>query len=175
MGLGNPGKGYDRTRHNLGFAILRAFAARHGFVFKRQAQVEGEMAHGMIGETKVYLLMPQTYMNLSGQSVQKCLNYYKLSPQDMIVVSDDVALPFGKYRKRDEGGAGGHNGLKSIESSVQTKSYPRLRVGIGDREQGDLSDFVLGKFTKEEEDKLPEILDEGVALLENWLGETNEK
>lgn len=171
VGLGNPGKQYESTRHNLGFIILRAFAEKHGLRFKRSSSVKGDLAGGIIDETPVQLLLPMTYMNLSGESVKKCADYYKIGAEHILVLSDDIYLPFGKLRFKEEGGTGGHNGLKSIEGCLKTAKYPRLKIGIGDKTDKDLSDHVLGQFSKEELNELPQIINEGIAVLEKWLGE----
>lgn len=120
------------------------------------------------------LFLPTTYMNLSGKAVKQCVDYYKINLADMLVVSDDINLPFRTLRLREEGGAGGHNGLKSIDSYLGTNKYPRLRVGIGDRESGDLTDHVLGEFKQEEKEELPLVIRSGIDLLEKWLGESKE-
>ena len=174
VGLGNPGKEYENTRHNMGFQVLRAFAERYNWTFKKQRDFKGEFAHGSCKEKKVILLLPTTYMNLSGQSVRKVFDFYKFSLEDVLVVTDDVALPFGTLRFRERGSAGGHNGLKSIESQLGTQEYSRLRIGIGDREHGLLEDYVLSCFTKDEKEKLPAVIDEAVAFLEKWLEQTKE-
>ncbi|MCH9613212.1 MAG: Peptidyl-tRNA hydrolase [Chlamydiia bacterium] len=174
VGLGNPGKQYEDTRHNLGSIILRAFAEKHSLRFKRSGPVKGDLAGGIIDDSSVQLLLPMTYMNLSGESVKKCADYYKIGPEHILVLSDDVNLPFGKLRFRDEGGTGGHNGLKSIEGCLKTSKYPRLKIGIGDRSHGDLSDHVLGQFSKEELNELPQVIDEGIAVLETWLGDNKQ-
>lgn len=171
VGLGNPGKQYESTRHNLGFIMLRAFAEKCGLKFKRSSTVKGELAGGLVKDQAVELLLPMTYMNLSGESVRKCADFYKISPEKILVLSDDIHLPFGKLRFRSEGGTGGHNGLKSIEGCLNTNKYARLKIGIGDRTDGELTDHVLGRFSKDELDELPQVLDQGIEILETWLGE----
>lgn len=131
VGLGNPGTKYEFTRHNLGFLAVKSFAFREGWAFKEDKKFSAQVAEGKIGDCKIALLMPTTYMNLSGKAVQPYLAYYGLSPQDLIVVTDDVYVEYGQMRFRTEGSAGGHNGLKSIEAHLGTQSYPRLRLGIG--------------------------------------------
>lgn len=175
VGLGNPGKEYELTRHNLGFLVLRAFAEKHGLKFRLSSRFNGEVAGGIVGDKPLTLFLPMTYMNLSGKAVRQCLDYYKVDLGHLIVVSDDINLPFGKLRLREEGGSGGHNGLKSIDTYLGTNQYPRLRMGVGDRESGDLTDHVLGEFKQEEKDELPLIIQSGIDLLKKWLGESNEK
>ncbi len=170
-GLGNPGSEYDETRHNIGFRALRAFAAKQGFVFRRALNGMGELAQGNIGETKVVLLLPMTYMNTSGNATRLFSDYFKLAPDKLLVVCDDIYLPFGKMRLREKGSAGGHNGLKSIESHLGTLEYSRLRLGIGEEFDGDLAEHVLSKFTEEEQKKLPEFLEGAVETIYHWITE----
>jgi len=169
VGLGNPGKSYERTRHNIGFEALDKLAVKNGFEFKKQQKFKALLAEGQIGDSSVKLLKPQTYMNLSGEAVALVCHYFQIDLSRLIIVTDDVAIPLGKLRIRINSGAGGHNGLKSVEECLQTNRYPRLRVGVGDKEQGDLSDHVLGRFSEEEEKLIPGVLDRVVQALEIWL------
>jgi PTH1 family peptidyl-tRNA hydrolase len=168
VGLGNPGRAYEGTRHNIGQRIVRTFADAKGVSLKETASVKGELGQGVFEETKVYFLQPLTYMNCSGEAVRLCLDYFEISPDEMMVVADDIALPFGKLRMRPQGSSGGHNGLKNIEIHVKTQEYPRLRIGVGDREHGELADYVLGRFGTDEMAKLPEIIEKAVKALELW-------
>jgi len=151
VGLGNPGAKYDRTRHNIGFEIIDALAKSYPDVSlaanKRFQGVTGEFRSG--GE-RVVLLKPTTFMNLSGQAVRAVLDWYKLEPSSVLVVYDDMDLPTGRLRIRLEGGAGGHNGMKSIISHLGTKAFPRLRIGIGSTAKDESGDavvsHVLGRF-----------------------------
>ena len=169
VGLGNPGKKYENTRHNFGFMIVRAFAEKRGWTFKKDRDLKGEVTSGSEGDVKIFLLLPTTYMNLSGQAVRKVIDFYKINPANLIVVSDDVALDFASFRFRDKGSAGGHNGLKDIESHLGTQEYQRLRIGIGDREHGLLEDYVLSAFNAEEQKLLPDVIEQGVEFLNKWL------
>ena len=169
VGLGNPGKKYDFTRHNFGQMVLYAFAEKHHFSFKKEREFKGEIAKGSWKEGKLFLLFPTTYMNLSGQAVRKIVDFYKISLEDVLIISDDAALPFGTHRFRSSGSAGGHNGLKSIEESLGTQDYQRLKLGVGEPLVGFLEDYVLRPFTKEEQEKLPEMITQGVTFLEEWL------
>lgn len=164
VGLGNPGKAYEGTRHNIGFSIVRKLGQKLGVVFHRGRQA-GEIAQAHLEGKKVILLLPMTFMNSSGESVRVCVDYFGIALQQMIVVCDDIALPLGAMRLRKEGGAGGHNGLKSIQSHL-SQQYPRLRVGVGDRYEGDLADHVLGSFAQEEQSLLPQIEQRAVEGLE---------
>ena len=166
VGLGNPGKKYESTRHNMGQMVLSAFADKHLLPFKRESMLKGEVAKGTVKEGKVFLLFPTTYMNLSGQAVRKTMDFFKLSREEILIISDDVALPFGTLRFRDKGSAGGHNGLKDIEEKLGTQDYQRLRLGVGEPAVGYLEDHVLAPFTKEEQEKIPEILTQAVTFIE---------
>ena len=149
IGLGNPEKKYDKTRHNIGFDVIDELASQMGVQVntKRHKALCGV---GQIGSEKVILVKPQTYMNLSGESVRAVMDFYKLDPtKDIIVIADDISLPTGKIRIRAKGSAGGHNGLKSIIAHAGTGQFTRIKVGVG-ANQGDLVKHVLGKFSKGE-------------------------
>jgi len=151
VGLGNPGKQYDMTRHNIGFHVIDYIADQ------KSVKVNKLKFKALYGETvidgeKVLLVKPQTYMNLSGESVREFCSFYKIAPENVIVINDDVSLPPGKIRIRQKGSAGGHNGLKSIIYQLNSDNFPRVKIGVGSpsHEGYDLADFVLGRFTKEE-------------------------
>ncbi len=169
VGLGNPGQAYERTRHNCGFLVVQAIASKRGWTWKRFPDLQGELAQGMIEGRKVFLLKPQTFMNLSGEAVRRCVEYYKVPLESLMVVSDDVALPLGTLRVRFKGSAGGHNGLKSVEASLGTEEYPRLRVGIGENRPQELEDYVLGCFSEEEKKQIKEGIVQTVDILELWI------
>lgn len=168
VGLGNPGKSYELTRHNVGFEVVKALAKKKGWSFHRDAKIEGEIAQGSVGEQKWFLLLPETYMNSSGEAVRRCVEYFKVPLEEILVVCDDIALPFGTLRLREKGSAGGHNGLRSIEEHLGSQHYARLRIGVGDRMEGDLADHVLGKFLAEEQEKLPTLIADASASVEKW-------
>jgi len=172
VGLGNPGKTYDDTRHNIGFKVVKALAEKHKISFRSSLfRMKGSVGEGIVSEKKAQLLLPLTFMNESGRAVRKAVDYYQLPLGHLIVVVDDVDLPFGTLRLREKGSSGGHKGLKSIEAHLGTQDYTRLKVGVGGREKGDLADYVLGKFTKEEQSALSEIIDRAVMALELWIAE----
>lgn len=149
IGLGNPDKKYEKTRHNVGFDVIDELAEQMGIEVKTKRH-KALCGIGTIGSEKVVLVKPQTYMNLSGESVRAVMDFYKLDAKsDIIVVSDDISLPVGKIRIRTKGSAGGHNGLKSIISHVGTDEFTRIKVGVGANE-GDLVKHVLGKFSKQD-------------------------
>ena len=168
-GLGNPGKAYTGTRHNAGFLVVRRFAEKQGWAFRKVPEMHAEMAQGIFEGKKVLLLLPMTYMNSSGESIGVCIAYFKLLLTQVMVVCDDIAIPFGCLKIKTCGSSGGHNGLKSIESHLGTQAYARLKVGVGDREHGDLSDYVLAPFSKEESEKLQDIIERAVLGLECFL------
>jgi PTH1 family peptidyl-tRNA hydrolase len=170
VGIGNPGKTYERTRHNLGFLVIEKLAEEQGWLFKEKKSFEANIAKGEGIKGKVYLLMPLTYVNESGRAVRAFLNQMKLDSRHLTVICDDTALAFGSIRLRAQGSSGGHNGLKSIEKSLHTQNYARLRMGIG---RGDtripLADYVLSEFTPEENALLPEIIARGAAILKHLI------
>lgn len=166
VGLGNPGKKYEMTRHNMGYLMVQGLAHTLGWPFKDETQFVAKVAKGRIDNVVVHLLLPQTYMNESGRALRSYLDYYKLRPADVIVVNDDVDLDYGQMRVRMVGSAGGHNGLKSIQAHLQTLHYVRLRMGIGRGEQQKiLADYVLDRFSQEEEERLTAFLTEGIRIL----------
>ena len=171
VGLGNPGKEYEGTRHNIGFDVVDAFARVNGIAVTRR---EGQalVGDGRVGDTRVFLMKPQTFMNLSGQSVAAFLRQRPLALTDILVVADDIALPVGKLRLRAEGSAGGHNGLKSLIAHLHGQAFPRLRFGVGaPRDPSVQIDFVLGRFSRAEQRDVAETADRAVAALEVWLAE----
>ncbi|MGE3953878.1 MAG: aminoacyl-tRNA hydrolase [Parachlamydiales bacterium] len=169
VGLGNPGKEYERTRHNLGFLVTGRLAEEWGIPMKRDRKFLGWIGRGRVGEADLLLLMPSTYMNESGRAVQKVCAYYGIGPAEVVVIADDAALPFGELRLRPGGSSGGHNGLKSIEQALGSQGYVRLRIGVGHR--GELASHVLGPFNKEEGEALPALLDRGAAILARLAAE----
>lgn len=157
-GLGNPGRPYKDTRHNVGFMVLDRIAEDSGFRFK-SGKGEYEMAECSVSGERVIFLKPTTYMNLSGLAVQAVVQYYKISTADLLVICDDAALPLGKIRARKEGSDGGQKGLRSITEQLQDDRFPRLRIGIGRNERMDLSDFVLSRFNDDEKPALTRVLE----------------
>lgn len=159
VGLGNPGKQYEMTRHNLGKMAVAALAARRGALFKRQPKHLLEVATSLHDESVCFYLLPTTYMNCSGQAVASFVRYKKVSLSRLLVLVDDVSLPFATLRLRERGSAGGHNGLRSLTDCLGSADYPRLRLGVGSPSAGvDLSDYVLGSFSNEESQQLPSFI-----------------
>ncbi len=169
IGLGNPGKEYDGTRHNIGFAVVDAFARRHGIaVAKRDFQAL--VGDGRIGNARVFVMKPQTFMNLSGQSAAAFLRMKPLELAEIMVVTDDISLPLGRLRLRAEGSAGGHNGLKSLIAHLHGQNFPRLRFGVGAPSNPSVQiDFVLGRFGRSEQAEVEDGIERSVAALELWL------
>lgn len=154
VGLGNPGSKYENTRHNMGFKAIDAMASEFGIDVNR-AKFKGLIGEGSIGSEKVILLKPQTYMNLSGQSVREIMNFYKIPEENLIVIYDDFDLPIGSIRVRKSGGPGTHNGMKSVVQELGSRKFPRVRVGIGSSD-GSTIQFVIGKVGKDEQQILNE-------------------
>jgi PTH1 family peptidyl-tRNA hydrolase len=169
VGLGNPGRDYEKTRHNIGFRCLDEIAAKHGMTFGKK-QGKAVIAEGKIGEHKVLLVKPQTYMNLSGNSVRELVNFYKVPIDHILVIGDDLDIPLGTIRIRMQGSAGGQKGLKHIMEQLGTPNVYRLRVGIG-RPPGRMEpkDYVLQDFGKDEQILLIETLDRVVKSITTFL------
>jgi len=170
VGLGNPGSAYRETRHNVGFHIVESFGEKHSFPFRHASHLIGDLAQGNLDGKKILLLLPTTFMNSSGDAVRRCLDYFQVALDHLIVVCDDVALPLGTLRMRPKGSCGGHNGLKSIEAHVHTEHYARLRVGVGGPGQAELADYVLGRFSQEEKSSVEEMRVKALEVLKLWIG-----
>ncbi len=170
IGLGNPGKKYEYTRHNVGYLVVKAFAGTLGWIFKEEKRFDGWVAKDKWDEKFLHLILPGTYMNESGRCVRAYLDFYKLTPADIIVINDDVELPFGEIRLRLRGGAGGHNGLKSIANSLGTQDYMRLKIGVGkDLQKRTLADYVLDAFKPEEFALLPALVERGANMVKDLV------
>ena len=157
-GLGNPGQDYTHTRHNIGFRLIDALQARYEIpmIGKKMKSI---LYKGQINGHDVLLQKPETYMNLSGEAVQAVMQFYKLTPADLLVITDDIDIAFAQLRLREKGSAGTHNGMKSIITHLGTPAFKRLRIGVGPKPpRMKLSDYVLSNFTKEESAKIPDVL-----------------
>lgn len=158
VGLGNPGKQYEKTRHNIGFEVIDKLSGRLGIPLD-QSKFKGLYGIGHSQGEKILLLKPLTYMNLSGESIRAVMDYYNINLEDIIVIYDDLDLPVGKIRLRQKGSAGGHNGIKSTILHVGSQEFNRIRVGIDRPKNGQsITDYVLGRFTKEEMEVLEEVV-----------------
>ena len=163
-GLGNPTLQYEGTRHNVGFDVIDMLADRYNI------SVDGRkgralIGKGLIGGQKVLLVKPQTYMNLSGESLRDLVNYYKIDEEhELLVIYDDISLEPGQIRIRKKGSAGGHNGIKNIIAHLGTQEFPRIRIGVGEKPaRMDLADYVLGHFSKEEKERMEQAFKDGAA------------
>ena len=176
VGLGNPGRQYEGTRHNIGFLVIDEIAAKHHIdvLEKKHKAVIGK---GMIQGEKVILVKPQTFMNLSGESVRAVIDYYKIDETaELILILDDISLAPGQIRIRKKGSAGGHNGLKNIILHLNHDVFMRIRVGIGDKPQGyDLADYVLGRFAKEEEELIAQSIRDAAEAVEVLISDGPDK
>ncbi|WP_271251803.1 aminoacyl-tRNA hydrolase [Pseudanabaena sp. Chao 1811] len=191
VGLGNPGPEYERTRHNIGFMAVDALAKDWSISLGKEKRFygifgEGRLSSSLAHNGKIRLLKPTTYMNLSGQAVRACADWFKCSPENILVIYDDMDLPLGKLRLRPSGSAGGHNGMKSIISHLGTQNFPRLRLGIGrggnkenqaiaTKANQNVTNHVLGGFTATENKVLPEVLDLGNSTVTSILRDGLEK
>ncbi len=175
VGLGNPGKQYVETRHNIGFEILDDLARKYGLNLQEKRKVNGLIATTEIDHNRVVLLKPKTYMNLSGKAVKGCINYYKIDVENVFVIVDDIDTPLGELRLKPFGGAGTHNGLKSIEHELNSKSYARLKIGIGTDKIINLEEFVLKKFSSSEAAIIKNVKQKALDTIEILFKEGVEK
>lgn len=184
VGLGNPGKEYERTRHNVGFGVIDSLAEKlECDEFKEKKKFKAYVTEIKVEDEKVVLAKPLTYMNLSGESVVSLMNFYKVKPEDVWVICDDLDFPFGVFKIRIKGGPGSHNGLKSISTLIGSDDYPRFRIGIESRDQENMpkqaKDFVLGRFSKDQEETIlktiPEVADSIIYALEHSLNDAMNK
>ena len=175
-GLGNPGKQYENTRHNIGWQIIDALADKHN-IRVLESKFKGLVGKGMIGGEKVLLVKPLTYMNLSGECIGEAVNFFKIDETaELIVIADDISLDVGHIRMRKKGSAGGHNGLKNIIAHLGHEEFIRMKIGVGDKPAGyDLADYVLGHFKKEEEAALLECKKNAVLAIEAILSDGIDK
>ena len=187
VGLGNPGEEYAKTRHNIGFQCVNALARRYGLDFGKKI-AKSRVAEGQIAGQRVALAKPFTYMNVIGQAVVSLSQWYKIAPaQELLVIYDELDLPFGTLRLRERGSAGTHNGMKSVVGQLGSQVFPRLRIGIGQGPPGrDAASYVLGRFSREEQEQIPEIvaraadaaevvLREGLIAAMNRFNRTNDE
>ena len=171
-GLGNPTKEYEGTRHNVGFDVIDRLSERYNIDVTMEKH-RALIGKGMIAGQKVILVKPQTYMNLSGESIRSVINYYKVDPEtELIVIYDDISLVPGGIRIRKKGSAGGHNGIKNIIAHLGTQEFPRVRIGVGEKPaRMDLADYVLGHFPKEEAETMTTAFKDGAAAVVDMMTE----
>ena len=168
VGLGNPGRDYEKTRHNVGFMVVRRLAQQHTGT-RAKEKFSSSVYEYVSGNESCLLMMPMTYMNRSGVAVRQAVDFYKLEPEHCLIVVDDTALDCGQIRLRAAGSAGGHNGLLDIESALGARDYPRLRIGIGQPQFMSQHDYVLGRFTAEQGELLESALDRVCECIDCWI------
>jgi PTH1 family peptidyl-tRNA hydrolase len=172
VGLGNPGKKYIESRHNLGFMVVRRLAKELGVKFRYILRLEADIARKRTKTKDILLVLPQAFMNNSGKVVRKLLKNKKIATKNILVVYDDLDLDFGKMRMRPKGSAAGHKGIKSIIQELNTQDFGRIKIGIGRPESGmSGSDYVLSEFSSEEKEELPPIIDKAVRACLCWVEE----
>ena len=170
VGLGNPGKEYEKTRHNIGFIFIDALAEKLNVSIDKE-KFNGLYTTTIINGEKVILLKPLSYMNLSGEVVIRFKEFYKIDIKDILVISDDLDMEFGKIRLRQNGSSGGHNGLKDIEQKLGTKNYKRLKIGISNNKMIDTKDYVLGRFSEQEIEIIENLKSKVTSLLLDFINE----
>ena len=170
-GLGNPTREYEKTRHNVGFEVIDVLADMLGTTVEEK-KFKGCYGRGIIGGEKVLLLKPQTFMNLSGESIRAASDFYKVDPEHIIIIYDDISLDVGQLRIRKKGSAGGHNGIKNIIAHLGTQEFPRVKVGVGDKpKKMDLADYVLSRFSKEDRAAMEDAFKEAAKAVEVMITE----
>ena len=168
VGLGNPGRKYKDTKHNIGFMCLDKYVKENSLKFKMENKFRGESLK--VGN--FILLKPHTFMNLSGESIRLVMDYYNIEVKDVLIIYDDLALPLGKLRLREKGSPGGHNGIKSIVSHIGSQEFQRVRIGIDSNPVINAKDYVLGKFSKEEKKILEEALTKSLEIIEAFKNDS---
>lgn len=169
VGLGNPGMQYAATRHNIGFEVIDTVAETYNIQINK-SKFKALVGEGFIAGEKVILMKPQTYMNLSGEAIRACMDFHKLSAEDILVVYDDISLEVGQLRLRKSGSAGGHNGIKSIIAQIGGQDFPRIKFGVGEKPAGwDLANYVLGRFQEEEMKVIGPRINDAVKAIEMIL------
>lgn len=169
VGLGNPGKEYERTHHNIGFMFIDSMDAIYHYCWKVESSFQAMIAQTIIGKEKVLFVKPLTYMNLSGQAVVAIRDYYKIENSDILIIHDDMDLPLAKVRIRKNGSSAGHNGMKSIFACLKTQDVQRIRIGIGHPEEFGVVDYVLSKFSKMDQEKLDNIFIHSSEMIEKFV------
>ena len=169
VGLGNPGKEYNNTRHNVGFSFIDYYLKEKNIAESWSTKFKGKILSTVINQEKVIFLKPQTFMNLSGSSVKKVMDYYQIELDDLLVVSDDLDLLLGNYKLKAEGSSGGHNGLKDIEKNIGSSYYKRLKIGISNNKELDTKDYVLGALSKKEQDVLTGLYKQLCPVLDDYF------
>ena len=169
VGLGNPGKEYENTRHNVGFSFIDYYVRTKNITESWQKKFDGVYLQTQINGEKVFFLKPHTYMNLSGNSVRKLMNYFRISIDDILIVSDDMDLLVGNYKLRSRGSSGGHNGLKNIEENLGSSNYKRLKIGISKDKSLETKDYVLGTLSNEDQNTLNLLFKDLCDVLDDYF------
>lgn len=180
VGLGNPGKEYEKTRHNMGFMAIDKYTTSKGLFFDKE-KFGGIYTYFLYNNEKIMLLKPQKYINLSGDVIKKYMDYFKIDIDNLLVISDDLDMNIGKIKIKYKGSSGGHNGLKNIEANLNTRNYKRIKIGISNNKQIDTKDYVLGKLDQESNQiiqntiqKFPQILDDYLNMsFDNLMNKYN--
>ena len=167
VGLGNPGKKYEKTRHNCGFMAIDLYAQKNNLQFKEK--FNGLYSEQTINNEKYIFLKPQTYMNLSGEAVYKFMNYFNVSRDDLFIISDDLDLSIGNYKLKSKGSCGGHNGLRDIESKIGTTEYKRLKIGISNDKDKDTKDYVLGNLSKDDKRTIDNLYKDLCPVIDDYF------
>ncbi|MBO5530494.1 MAG: aminoacyl-tRNA hydrolase [Bacilli bacterium] len=168
VGLGNPGKEYENTRHNIGFNVLNRYLEKNNLKLDKD-KFNGLFTKTSINDEDVILLEPQTFMNLSGDSVRKVMDFYKINVDDILVIQDDLDMEVGKIKLKEKSSSGGHNGIKDIEQKLGTNNFKRLKVGISNDKNRDTKDYVLGKFSKEDKEILDKSYDICLNIIDDFF------
>lgn len=168
VGLGNPGREYEKTRHNAGFELIDKYANHYGLEINKK-KLDGLFVKSMINNQEVILMKPQLYINLSGNVIKKYLDYFDISVDNLLIISDDLDQEIGSYKLKPSGSSGGHNGLKDIESHLKTKDYKRLKLGISNNKLVDTKNYVLGSFSKSERKIIDKNNEKLIKLLDDYL------
>lgn len=168
VGLGNPGHEYENTRHNVGFKTIDKYASILG-VSITKSKFNGLYVETMTQNEKIILLKPQSYINLSGEVIRKFVDFYKISVDDILIIHDDLDLAIGTFKLKKKGSSGGHNGLKNIELHLGTQMYKRIKIGISNNKSMDTKDYVLGRMSREDENKLDAVIDTVMAILDDYF------
>lgn len=168
VGLGNPGKKYENTRHNLGFMILDNYLLKHNLSFSK-TKYSGLYCELVLENEHIILLKPQKYINLSGEVIEKYIKYFKLNISDILIINDDLDIELGKYKLKASGSSAGHNGLKNIEQCLKTSEYKRLKIGISNNKEIDSINYVLGKFNKEESIIIDKVINTSENIINDYF------
>ena len=168
VGLGNPGKEYENTRHNIGFMTIDKYADKLGVTITKE-KYNGLYAETNVAGEKVILLKPQSYINLSGEVIRRFIDFYKIDIEDILIIHDDLDLEVGTYKVKQHGSSGGHNGLKNIELHLGTQEYKRIKIGISNDKLMDTKDYVLGKLSKEDKEKIEKVEDIVLNILDDYF------